>query len=77
MFIHDGPYADAVLRFTISFELDFPKSSPILKFGPDIYHRECIILAVADPVAMVDPKTLVWSPRNALARWQYVIKHFD
>ena len=42
MFIHDGPYADAVLRFTINFEIDFPKSRPIFKFGPDVYHRELI-----------------------------------
>jgi ubiquitin-protein ligase len=40
MFVHDGPYADAILKFTINFELDFPKSSPTIKFGPDVYHRK-------------------------------------
>lgn len=40
MFIHDGPYSEAVLRFTINFELDFPRSRPVIKLGPDVYHRE-------------------------------------
>jgi len=40
MFVHDGPYSQAVLRFTVNFELDFPKSRPVIRFGPDVYHCE-------------------------------------
>jgi ubiquitin-protein ligase len=48
MFIHDGPYADAILRFTVNFELDFPKSRPVIKFGPDVYHRKSVQCLVVD-----------------------------
>jgi ubiquitin-protein ligase len=48
MFIHDGPYADAILRFTVKFELDFPKSRPVIQFGPDVYHRKSVQCLVVD-----------------------------
>jgi ubiquitin-protein ligase len=48
MFVHDGPYADAILRFTVNFELDFPKSRPVIKFGPDVYHRKSSYHLIVD-----------------------------
>jgi ubiquitin-protein ligase len=48
MFIHDGPYAEAILRFTIHFELDFPKTRPVIKFGPDVYHRKSSLCSIVD-----------------------------
>lgn len=48
MFVHDGPYSEAILRFTVNFELDFPKSRPVIRFGPDVYHRKYSHGAIID-----------------------------
>lgn len=80
LFVHDGPYADAIMRFSVLFERDYPRSRPVIKFGPDVYHRKQATKPTLSPgtkvIAMVDPKTLIWSPRRGLAVWQYVpIQH--
>jgi ubiquitin-protein ligase len=74
MFVHEGPYADAILRFSIHFEMDFPMSNPVIKFGPDVYHCSYLLksstLGMAEDLVMIDPKTLVWSPRGDLSVWR-------
>jgi ubiquitin-protein ligase len=73
--VHEGPYADAILKFSLHFEMDFPKSRPVIKFGPELYHRKTLtdyVMSGIDWLAMVDPKTSIWYPRKALAEWQFV-----
>ncbi|KAG6144182.1 hypothetical protein E4U12_007100 [Claviceps purpurea] len=38
LFVRDGPYAPAVLRFQISFPDTYPKLPPLVLFSTDIFH---------------------------------------
>ncbi|CAI6089909.1 unnamed protein product [Clonostachys chloroleuca] len=38
LFVRDGPYAPAVLRFHISFPLSYPEMPPVVSFATDIFH---------------------------------------
>ncbi|KAG5926632.1 hypothetical protein E4U42_003112 [Claviceps africana] len=38
LFVRDGPYAPAVLRFQISFPDAYPKLPPVVLFSTDIFH---------------------------------------
>ncbi|KID79053.1 ubiquitin-conjugating enzyme, partial [Metarhizium brunneum ARSEF 3297] len=38
LFVRDGPYAAAVLRFQISFPDTYPKLPPLILFSTDIFH---------------------------------------
>ncbi|RWA10028.1 hypothetical protein EKO27_g5088 [Xylaria grammica] len=38
IFVRDGPYAPAVLRFQISFPDSYPKLPPLVTFSTDIFH---------------------------------------
>ncbi|ORX36620.1 ubiquitin-conjugating enzyme/RWD-like protein [Kockovaella imperatae] len=62
-FVHRGPYAGSVLRFTLSFPPSYPQSAPVIRFDSDVFHP------------MVDPKTKIWSPRGRLIQWQPRIDH--
>lgn len=42
LFVHGGPYARAVLRFSVVFGMDFPRRSPFIRFNTDVYHRELV-----------------------------------
>jgi len=38
LFVHDGPYAPAVLRFHIAFPDTYPSLPPVVTFSSDIFH---------------------------------------
>ncbi|KAL7627537.1 hypothetical protein AAE478_001730 [Parahypoxylon ruwenzoriense] len=38
LFVRDGPYAPAVLRFQISFPDSYPKLPPLVTFSTDMFH---------------------------------------
>ncbi|POR37640.1 Uncharacterized protein TPAR_02162 [Tolypocladium paradoxum] len=38
LFVRDGPYAQAVLRFQISFPDSYPKLPPLVLFSTDMFH---------------------------------------
>ncbi|KAI1115345.1 ubiquitin-conjugating enzyme/RWD-like protein [Nemania sp. NC0429] len=38
IFVRDGPYAPAVMRFQISFPDSYPKSPPLVTFQTDMFH---------------------------------------
>ncbi|KAI0409046.1 ubiquitin-conjugating enzyme [Xylaria palmicola] len=38
IFVRDGPYAPAVMRFQISFPDSYPKLPPLVTFSTDIFH---------------------------------------
>ncbi|WVQ99435.1 hypothetical protein IAU59_006570 [Kwoniella sp. CBS 9459] len=62
-FVHKGPYAGSVLRFTILFPPSFPRTAPTVRFDSDVFHP------------MVDPKTKIWHPRGRLSQWKPRIDH--
>ncbi|WWD17268.1 hypothetical protein CI109_101706 [Kwoniella shandongensis] len=62
-FVHRGPYAGYVLRFTITFPLTYPTTPPTVRFDSDVFHP------------MIDPKTKIWHPRGRLAQWKPKIDH--
>ncbi|KAL7421627.1 hypothetical protein Q5752_003396 [Cryptotrichosporon argae] len=49
LFVHRGPYAGSVLRFTLIFPPSFPGHAPTVRFDTDVFHP------------LIDPKTHVWS----------------
>ncbi|KAI1269004.1 ubiquitin-conjugating enzyme [Xylariaceae sp. FL1019] len=38
IFVRDGPYAPAVMRFQISFPDSYPRSPPLVTFSTDMFH---------------------------------------
>ncbi|KAH7030891.1 ubiquitin-conjugating enzyme/RWD-like protein [Microdochium trichocladiopsis] len=38
LFVRDGPYAPAVLRFQILFPLSYPRTPPLITFTTDMFH---------------------------------------
>ncbi|WVR07076.1 hypothetical protein IAU60_004115 [Kwoniella sp. DSM 27419] len=62
-FVHHGPYAGSVLRFTISFTPTFPQSPPAVRFDSDVFHP------------MVDPKTKLWRPQGRLKQRRPRVDH--
>ncbi|KAF2864329.1 hypothetical protein K470DRAFT_1600 [Piedraia hortae CBS 480.64] len=38
MFVRKGPYANAILRFTIDFGTTYPERPPVITFGSDVFH---------------------------------------
>ncbi|KPI37260.1 uncharacterized protein AB675_1523 [Cyphellophora attinorum] len=38
LFVRDGPYESAILRFTIHFPDDFPDVAPVITFSTDVFH---------------------------------------
>ncbi|ORY33960.1 ubiquitin-conjugating enzyme/RWD-like protein [Naematelia encephala] len=62
-FVHRGPYAGAVLHFTLTFPTTYPRTAPTIQFDSEVYHP------------MVDPRTRIWSPRGKLAQWQPRVHH--
>ncbi|WVF71493.1 hypothetical protein IAT40_006299 [Kwoniella sp. CBS 6097] len=57
-FVHKGPYAGSILRFTLLFPPSYPQTAPTVRFDSDVFHP------------MVDPKTKVWHPRGRLSQWR-------
>ncbi|WOO85631.1 Protein crossbronx [Vanrija pseudolonga] len=62
-FVHRGPYAGAILRFTLAFQTSFPRTRPSVFFDSDVFHP------------LVEPKTREWTPRGRLAQWQPRVDH--
>ncbi|KAK8864434.1 hypothetical protein IAR55_001683 [Kwoniella newhampshirensis] len=62
-FVHRGPYAGYVLRFTITFPISYPHNAPTVRFDSDVFHP------------MVDPKTKLWYPRGRMAQWRPKVDH--
>lgn len=40
IFVREGPYEGAVLRFKVEFGYSYPASRPIVRFETEVYHRE-------------------------------------
>ncbi|KAK1924212.1 ubiquitin-conjugating enzyme/RWD-like protein [Papiliotrema laurentii] len=62
-FVHRGPYAGSILRFSLVFPSSFPQSGPTVRFDSDVFHP------------MVDPKTKIWHARGRLVQWKPRVDH--
>ncbi|RSH87330.1 hypothetical protein EHS25_003239 [Saitozyma podzolica] len=62
-FVHRGPYAGSVLRFTMVFPKTYPAHPPTNRFDSDVFHP------------MVDPKSKTWYPGGRLSHWQPRVHH--
>lgn len=54
MFVLKGPYANAILRFKITFPPDFPHSPPAIVFKTDVFHP------LVSPIPALGQKTRNW-----------------
>ncbi|KAF1981354.1 hypothetical protein K402DRAFT_415553 [Aulographum hederae CBS 113979] len=81
LFVRRGPYAPAILRFHISFQLDFPSGPPLLTFSTEIFHPLLTPLTTytyttnssdSDPVSATDEERLPpggFSLRHGFPHW--------
>ncbi|WWC62001.1 uncharacterized protein I303_104588 [Kwoniella dejecticola CBS 10117] len=62
-FVHRGPYAGSILRFTLLFPYTYPQNGPTLRFDSDVFHP------------LVDPKTKIWRAKGRLSSWRTRLDH--
>ncbi|WRT66404.1 uncharacterized protein IL334_003360 [Kwoniella shivajii] len=62
-FVHRGPYAGSILRFTLLFPLAYPQNGPSVRFDSEVFHP------------MVDPKSKIWHARGRLSQWTPRVDH--
>ncbi|KLO16490.1 UBC-like protein [Schizopora paradoxa] len=61
LFVHQGYYADAVLKFHITFTEDYPNQMPTVKFLTDIFHP---LVSQEDGILNMIPRFSPWRPKQ-------------
>ncbi|KAI0192481.1 ubiquitin-conjugating enzyme/RWD-like protein [Astrocystis sublimbata] len=74
IFVRDGPYAPAVMRFQISFPDSYPRLPPLVTFSTDMFHPLITPLSVGDngAVSATDVERLPpggFSLRHGFPEW--------
>jgi len=59
-FVHQGYYADAILRFRLTFPIDYPENPPVAHFVTDVFHP----LIGQDGVFNLSPRFRPWRPKE-------------
>ncbi|KAF5370103.1 hypothetical protein D9758_001060 [Tetrapyrgos nigripes] len=60
LFIHQGYYADSVLKFRLTFPQNYPDRPPVVQFINDVFHP----LVSAQGVFNLAPQIRVWRPNQ-------------
>ncbi|PCH41532.1 UBC-like protein [Wolfiporia cocos MD-104 SS10] len=60
-FVHQGYYADAILKFRITFPPDYPERPPAVRFLTDVFHP---LVTQQDGTFNLAPRFKPWKPKE-------------
>jgi len=61
LFVHQGYYADSVLKFRLTFPHDFPERPPVIYFVTDVFHP---LISQKDGLFNFSPFLHPWKPKE-------------
>ncbi|KAL1658586.1 UBC-like protein [Schizophyllum commune] len=60
LFVHQGYYSDAVLKFRLTFPRNYPERPPVVQFVTDVFHP----LVAQDGIFNLAPRFRPWRPKE-------------
>ncbi|KAI3612141.1 ubiquitin-conjugating enzyme domain-containing protein [Moniliophthora roreri] len=70
LFVHQGYYSDAVLKFRLSFPSNYPEKPPAVTFITDVFHP----LISSDGAFNITPQIRTWRPLLSHTFWRNLKK---
>ncbi|KAI0068678.1 UBC-like protein [Artomyces pyxidatus] len=61
LFVHQGYYADSILKFRLTFPADYPERAPVVQFMTDVFHP---LISQQDGTFNLAPKFKPWRPKE-------------
>ncbi|KAH8111935.1 UBC-like protein [Phellopilus nigrolimitatus] len=61
LFVHQGYYADSILKFRIRFPFTYPTRAPTVTFATDVFHP---LISQEDGTLNVAPRFSPWRPKQ-------------
>ncbi|KAI0053617.1 UBC-like protein [Auriscalpium vulgare] len=61
LFVHQGYYADSILKFRLTFPSDYPERAPVVQFMTDIFHP---LISQQDGTFNIAPRFRPWRPKE-------------